>query len=302
MEKNYDKDDFLAKWASGALSEKEKKEFENSEDHTLFNAILEGVDALEVPPYDKEQLFKKVKEEKLSSTKVVPMFRKWVYAAAASVVLLLGFMLFFDQTITHATSYGEQLSVQLPDGSEVILNANTELEYVKSDWAKKRTVNLKGQAYFKVKKGSTFIVETDQGSVTVLGTQFTTNAHNNLFEVICYEGTVEVATEKQTDTINKGEAVRVMDKDYEKWNFTNVDEPTWIQEESSFTNAPLAQVIKALENQYGVTIDSSKIDKSLRYTGSFTHTHLEKALKTVFNPLEITFTFVDKNTIVLADN
>lgn len=300
MEKFYTTDDFLAKWSSGDLSEEQKEAFRQTDDYKYYAAILEGTDLLEVPSFDKGKNFERVQQKMDDDTKVVPLFPKWAYAIVASIVLLIGFVFFINQTISYETGYGEQLALTLPDQSEVILNADSALEHKKKDWGEERTLELKGEAYFKVHKGSTFTVETANGSVTVLGTQFTVNSENAIFEAICFEGKVRVEKEGQSEVITKGEAVRFINNKFESWSL-NSAAPSWLQEESSFTNAPLDQVITALEKQFEVTIKADAIAKELRFTGSFTHTDLNKALRTVFEPLEIKYTFKSENTIVLVN-
>jgi len=299
MEENYDTDDFLAKWASGELSDAEKEAFEKSDDYSFYQAILEGTEVLEVPPYDKEQLFEKVQEMKAAEKNLIQLIPKWAYAVAASVAILIGTVFFFNQTVGYDTGYGEQLAIVLPDGSEIILNAGSNLVYKKKKWEEERTISLDGEAYFKVNKGSTFTVHTDNGSVTVLGTQFTVNSETNIFEVVCYEGKVKIENTNSSRIITKGEAVRTINGSFENWNLDQ-QAPSWLQDESSFTNAPLHQVIKALEKQYDITINSNNVDKDLRFTGSFTHNNLETALRTVFESLEIRFTFADENSIHLV--
>ncbi|WP_430968817.1 FecR family protein [Spongiimicrobium sp. 2-473A-2-J] len=300
MENFYNIDDFLAKWASGELSEEEKEAFRKTEDYRYYQAILEGTDVLEVPSHDKEKLFEGVQEKIAKDRKKVRTIPRWTYAMAASIALLIGYFVFFDQTVDHTTGFGERLQITLPDNSSVTLNAKSKLEYKKSGWEKERYLFLKGEAYFKVAKGPTFVVASDYGSVTVLGTQFTVNAEAQIFEVVCFEGSVRVEKGKRSYTIKEGEAVRYANGAFENWR-PGTNSPQWTQGESSFNNAPLHQVITALEKQFNVSINSERVNETTRFTGSFTHAELRKALTIVFDPLEIKFTFINENTIVLAE-
>lgn len=69
---------------------------------------------------------------------------------------------------------GSDFKVQLSDGTEVWLNAGSELEYPEVFTGKKREVKLRGMAYFKVEKDATrpFVVHTDRTDIRVLGTEF----------------------------------------------------------------------------------------------------------------------------------
>ncbi len=300
MEKPENTDDFLAKWASGALSEQEMEVFRKSEDYPMYQAILEGTEALEVPDFDKKGAFQSLKERQAERGKVISLIPKWAYAVAASVVLFFGYLWVMDGTVKHSTQFGEQMSVQLPDNSSVILNSRTQLTFKEKQWKKGlRKLDLNGEAYFKVEKGSDFAVTTANGIVTVLGTQFTVNSHVDFFEVVCYEGKVRVATLGMEEVVTQGQAVRVLEGALERYTLED-SAPSWVQEESSFINAPLHQVVRALENQYSINIQTGKVDLEQRFTGSFTHTDLDVALRSVFESMQIKVTFRDKNTIVLG--
>ncbi|WP_074407128.1 MULTISPECIES: FecR family protein [Aquimarina] len=300
MEKSDNIDVFLAKWASGELSEEEINAFKKSKDYTLYETILEGTKLLEVPTVDREKLFDRIQEDVSKEKKVISLIPGWAYAIAASIALILGYTLFFNQNITHQSGFGERLAITLPDGSEAILNAKSKLYYKKGSWENtERIVFLDGEAFFKVKKGNTFTVKSDHNSVSVLGTQFNVNASSKFFEVICYEGKVKVENGISSKIITKGQAVRSIDSSFEEWEL-NDTAPSWTSGESSFVNTPLQQVISALEKQYKITIKSERIGVDQRYSGGFAHDNLQNALHTIFDAMDIKFIFIDKNTVELS--
>lgn len=294
-------DDFLAKWASGDISEEEKEKFRQSKDYDLYKSILEGTEFLDLPDYNKDQSFTKVQEKIAKVPKVISLIPKWLYFAAASIALLIGFNVFFKASTTHTSGYGEQVSFSLPDDSEVILNANSSITYSTNSWQDERSLALNGEAYFKVNKGSTFTVKTANGEVSVLGTQFSVNANKTTFEVQCFEGKVHAKKGELSKVISKGQAVRAHNNNFEHWKL-NQNSPSWLGDESTFDNVPLQQVILALENQYHIDIISDHINSDIRFTGFFTHSNLEIALKTVFETLEIEYTFKNEETLVLLTN
>ena len=237
MEKFNNTEDFLAKWASGDLSESDKEAFRKREDYKLYAAILEGTDRLDVPAYNKEKNFEGVQEKKMREGKVVRLTRKWPYAVAASVALFMGYLFFFNQMVGYETGYGEKLAITLPDHSEVVLNARSKLEYQEKNWKEERTLVLEGEAYFKVNKGSRFAVDSENGKVTVLGTQFTVNSEGDIFEIRCYEGKVKVEKNGLQKIIAAGQAVRAVDGVLEDWKLVQ-QQPSWIQGETTFDNTP----------------------------------------------------------------
>ncbi|PKV53172.1 FecR family protein [Aquimarina sp. MAR_2010_214] len=297
-----DADNFLAKWANGDLSEDEKEDFKKTKEYKLYATILEGTESLDVPVYDNGTVFEGVQEKINKKGKVIQLVPKWVYTvAAASVALLIGSFLFFSQTVNYKTTYGEKLAITLPDNSEVILNSKSKLEHKKKNWEAERKLILEGEAYFKVTKGSTFTVDSDNGKVTVIGTQFTINSQKDIFEVVCYEGKVKVEENDLQKIITKGQGIRIVDGLLEDWNF-EIQEPSWVQDETTFNNAPIQQVVIALEKHYGITIHLNDVNTDRRYTGGFTQSDLETALRTVFESLEIKYQFKNKSTIDLVQD
>jgi len=298
MEQKYMNDDFLAKWADNSLSEKERIAFEKTKEGRLLKTVLKGTDLLDVPAYDKDKVFANTQsliKPNRSIRKNQTLF-KWSYAVAASVALLIVMNLFlFNTDQSYKTNFGEQLAVVLPDSSEVILNAKSKIDYNLKDWKTNRKVNLKGQAFFKVNSGSDFIVQTKHGDVSVLGTKFTVNAVDSIFEVICFEGKVKVEHEKIEEFLTKGQALKYVNSKLDQWQVeSNV--PSWIIVECSFVNAPLKQVILALEKQYNISINAENINQDILFTGGFTHSDLSIALKSVFDPFDIKYTFSSTNS------
>lgn len=124
---------------------------------------------------------------------------------AAIVLVLLGISFLTTQStrknlITQSATKGEIKTLSLPDGSQLILNANSSVTY-STDFIDNRKLILKGEAYFKVVKNpsSPFIVKTEQFETKVLGTSFTIKAYkNNPNQISVLTGKVEVNSTKKT--------------------------------------------------------------------------------------------------------
>ncbi|MBL1407495.1 FecR family protein [Sphingobacterium faecale] len=120
---------------------------------------------------------------------------------------------------TLTTTRGEQTKVRLPDGTLVFLNALSSLRYPTSFADNtERTVSLSGEGYFQVTKAyqdiagkkqvQTFVVETNQQKVRVLGTRFNINAFNpDLIVTTLEEGAVLVSSTEATQRLRPGEQV-----------------------------------------------------------------------------------------------
>lgn len=303
-ESHNSKDTFLAQWLEGQLSDIELQSLVSESDYKAFLKIRKGLEVYEGLEGSTDASFAKLQEQisNKKKGKVKPLYANtWLIGIAASVVLFFGlFSIFGNDTVTINTNYGEQRTIALLDGSEVIMNSKSTLTYDKDDWKNNRTLHLNGEAYFKVKKGSTFTVETNNGAVQVLGTQFNVNSISDLFEVVCFEGKVSIKTHNESFTLLPTNSVRrINGDDIEKWDMSHTN-PTWIQGESSFQSVPLKYVISALESQYDIKIHSETIDTNIIYTGSFTHKNLNTALQTVFKSLQIPYFEKEKGNIYLT--
>ncbi|MFD0964641.1 FecR family protein [Pseudofulvibacter geojedonensis] len=291
MKQQYD-DTFLARWASGELTTNELAEFKASSAYSEYKMILDGVAHLEAPSYNQEANFKatlaKIERQKeKQEVKVRRLIPNWAYAAAACLVLFLGAMFMFQET-SYSTDLAQQNTIELPDGSIAQLNADSKITHKKYNWG--RSLELEGEAFFKVKKGSTFSVTTKEGTVTVLGTEFTVNSRNKFYQVICYEGKVQVIAGNEKQVLTPGKAFNIQQN---KTNLLNISEqnPSWIAQESSFTSIAILQVVEELERQYGISIKGKENLKNAKFTGRFSHSNLKLALTTVFDTMEIPYTF-----------
>jgi len=289
---------FLSRWIQGELSQEELSEFKKHPEYKNYTRIKVGADILELRSYDINDQLSAIKSKR-DIKKSRGVIKLWPYfTAAASIAVIVGLFLFGSSESYH-TDYGEKLTVTLPDGSEMILNARSVASFDKDEWNRKRIVNLKGEAFFKVKKGSTFTVSTNNGEVSVLGTQFNVNSQNSLFEVTCFEGKVRVANGKNKEILTVGTAFRNIDKTAEKWDFT-ASNPTWITNTSSFKSIPIRYVLNELKEQYNIQIKEDGINLNHKYTGTFPNDNIEVALNTVFSTLDIDYSLSqDGKTVVL---
>ncbi|WP_282079335.1 FecR family protein [Aquimarina algiphila] len=297
------KDDiFLSRWISGELSEEELREFKSHPEYEYYVKIMAGADALDLKDYDVEEELHTLKSKRNSTTNKNSglVIKLWPYTAvAASIAIILGLFL-FNSNDSFSSDYGEQLAVTLPDGSEMILNAKSTANFDSDSWNENRTVTLKGEAYFKVKKGSKFTVSTKNGEVSVLGTQFNVQSHNNFFEVACYEGKVSVSNLKNEEILTAGKGYRNLNNSNpEQWTFES-NKPSWLTNTSSFRSTPIKYVFDELEEQYNLDINTKNINLKTIYTGTFPNNNKEVALKTVFSTLGMEYSVSqDGKTVVL---
>lgn len=296
-------DTFLAEWLAGDLTDEQLRELVTPEDFMAFLKIRKGIETTEALDGSIDKSLEQIKSRMSEKRGVVRTIQptRWLVGIAASIIILFGLFTFLDDDIIrYNTNYGEQQNLVLLDGSEVILNARSVLSYNEDDWTANRAITLNGEAYFKVEKGSTFTVNTENGSVSVLGTQFDVNAFSDYFEVTCYEGKVRVETQNESYILVPGQTVRRINGDpADQWE-SSVNVPSWIAGESTFKSVPIKYVISTLESQYDIKINAEDIDDSIIYTGSFTHEDLGVALQTVFKSLDLNYIEKEKGNIYLS--
>lgn len=295
------KEDLIIKWLDNNLSEKELKAFEQLDASSIYTKMDRAAQSFKAPSFDVDTAFSKLKEAQITP-KSSSQWKKYLSGIAAALILSFGLYFAFQQTSDTQilAQNSEKIESLLPDASQVVLNAGSSISFNEKSWADDREVDLKGEAYFKVAKGSKFTVHTSQGQVSVLGTQFTVNARENFFEVICFEGLVEVTFNGTVHKLPAGKGFKVYDnKQFD--NTTEKLEPTWLQEKSSFISVPYVEVVEELERQYNTEISVNPNLTRTLFTGSFTHANLETALQAITIPLNLSYT-INGNEVVLKPN
>ncbi|HEY4110114.1 FecR family protein [Puia sp.] len=148
-------------------------------------------------------------------------------------------------TNSVSTKPGSKSKIQLPDGTQVWLNADSRLVYSESFTGAAREVQLCGEAYFDVVKDHRhpFIIHTNAINVLVLGTTLNVRSYANEknTEAVLIHGSVEV-------TLNSDPAKKILMKPNDKLVVKNDSRPrlsTPGKPVSSTTEAPRVSLLKA---------------------------------------------------------
>jgi len=271
------------------------------DDAQELNKLSSSMKAFKAPEYDTSEVFASIKQT-IAASQAKPAINWSKQLIRIAAIFVIGFSLYYYTTTLDtniSTTIAEKTSIELPDASSVTINALTDISFNKKQWQSKRTVKLNGEAYFKVAKGAKFDVETPNGIVSVLGTQFNVKYRDNLFEVVCYEGSVNVNLNNTNTILKPGDSFLLLDGKIIATEKENIQNPSWINNQSYFKSMPLSYVLNEFERQYNITVESQQIDTKQVYTGSFVHDNMELALKSITLPLNIKFSKKDPSTIVL---
>jgi transmembrane sensor len=272
----------LAKWLSGEMNAPEKELFLASKDYELYEKIATYSKQFVIPDFDQNLMYGNVISTKKSKP-VIALNKKWFAGIAATIVIGLGLTLFFAANFetTEIAQNGNKNVFQLPDDSKVTMNAGSEIKYSKWNWENKRSVDLNGEAFFEVKKGKTFDVNTILGKVSVVGTQFSVKNREQRFEVKCFEGVVKVQTKNVTMFVKKGESVTFENQKQIESLVQNSNQPEWLDFKYSFNSEPLTAVADELKRMYNVDVELKNIQTNQNFTGTIPTNNKEIALKII---------------------
>lgn len=293
-----EKEILIKKWLDNELSPLELEQFKQLEEYKSYMELSEKAHLFKAPDFNSSNEYEKLKsiiDSKRTTGKLLNKIRPVMKVAA---VFIIGFVIYSVIFTNHITTINtiasEKTIIDLPDKSVAQLNSLSELSFDKNSWSQKRNVELNGEAYFKVAKGSQFDVHTSAGIVSVLGTQFNVKNRNHYFEVTCYEGKVSVNYKEKSIILIAQESIRFFEGKMIE-DTTIVNHPSWIDNQSSFKSIPFSEVIAEFERQYNVNIDAD-MNLDALFTGTFTHTDKKLALSSITIPMNLKYT-IENNTI-----
>ena len=205
---------------------------------------------------------------------------------------------------------GGEYFLTLADGTEVWLNAETEIRYPVQFTGDKRIVYLDGEAYFTVApdKKKPFTVVSTHASVSVLGTQFNFRAYPDEQDVqtTLVSGSVIMQSEKYKQQIKlvPGEQ-GVLEK--RSANLTKQEVNTylytaWKDGRFAFRDARLEDLFNILARWYDLSVFyQSPEAKDIRFTGDLNKTDdFKSILKIIEQNERVTFTVNQRTVFIQA--
>lgn len=298
MEKEY----LIKKWLDNNLSEEESKAFQAMDNAELYVEIIQEAERF------NGELSAKVKPLETIENKIfiknTPVLNWLQIASRIAAIFIIGIPVFMlldkDKINTYNTDYTQNETITLPDNSTVELNQLSQLKYNVSNWNEEKTLELKGEAFFDVEKGKRFDVNTKFGKISVFGTEFNVLSRDSVFKVSCYEGLVQVIYGNDRVLLPAGSEFTLKSGNSQKMNIV-VSEPYWLKKMSVFENASIDNVIEELEKQFSINIINRFDKKDLMFTGAFEHNDLENALKSIAQPLNLTYVITNKKEVTISN-
>ena len=200
------------------------------------------------------------------------------------------------------TDAGDKAQVTFSDGSRVVVNSSTRIDFPKTFRNQKREVFLEGEAYFEVKHDPVrpFIVHNKEVEIEVLGTKFNVRGwqEDDQTEVVVENGKVSVKTFDETAN-DMAEAILT------KGTFTTVQHGSapstvqkvdvknklvWLSGGLHFDKTPFWRVIQDIERRFNVTvkIQNSELEETL-FTSTFSEADLNEVINVISSTMEISY-------------
>ena len=325
MDKIYYKE-LIEKYFDGNITDAEIKELSDwiKNDRHLQNWWEEEFSKSDagINPVLRNKLFARIKEqtqgkeetqgkEKPRTIRMNP----WKWAAAIVLPICIAFFTYYliDSSQTVGAPFivkadkGDKATIELPDGTNVVLNSASQLSYLNNFGENVRRVQLNGEAYFKVAHDEkcAFIVQVGDLEVKVLGTSFNVSAYEDAKDVtvVLLEGKVGVYAQKMSHIMKPGDKIEY-NKATHKITATQVhpsDYIEWTKGNIYFEKESLENIMKTLSRIYDVEIrfDSNKLPNEY-FTGTIPVGGIQNAL----NILMLTSPFyyeMDGSVIVLKE-
>ena len=286
-----DSENILAKWLAGTLSPAETEALEKENNLSEMQVMLKQLDNYGYPEMNEKALFQKILANRdKKPAKIRQLFPLFMKSAAAVLVIGVLFWFFTDNRKVLLAEVGESQNYTLPDLSKVSLNAGSKIRLAEGNWPESRTLELAGEAYFKVQKGSTFTVETALGNVQVLGTQFDVFVRKGVFQVVCYEGKVKVLGENVAinEVLTAGKAIRIVGKKIIRYEVEDEKAP-WMDGKLTYYETSLAEIFEELERQFTFRLDYPSAISNKRFTGEILLQNKQIALKMVCSAMSLQY-------------
>ena len=187
-------------------------------------------------------------------------------AACIAVILAVGITL-TQQPTSVIAPFGDQITHELPDGSSIVLNSGTHVQYKKKFGKTSRELVLReGEIFLNVVPNSTpFVVESFDAQTEVLGTSFNVRSWpdeiNAATHVSVNSGKVKVIPLTASElavTLTAGQSAQVRHDGQGPLVVESIQDlmqyTSWVNGSFKFSDRPLGNIVEEIERRYDVEI------------------------------------------------
>lgn len=194
------------------------------------------------------------------------------------------------------TNAGERASIELGDGSRVMMNAATKMVIPETFSASRRSIELEGQAFFDVKsdRNRPFYIHTNNSVIEVIGTSFDVRSYEDGEDVVVVvrEGTVELREHENPDNnliVNEGYKGTITRSNGRLMLDMIEDADTyfgWMDGRLIFKDTPIIEVFKDLERWYDISVQYEDVSEELM-DKKFTADLKTRSIREVFEVIQL---------------
>ncbi|WON96840.1 FecR family protein [Sphingobacterium sp. UGAL515B_05] len=197
---------------------------------------------------------------------------------------------------------GNFYKLNLEDGTQVWVNANSQLKFPVKFKENERRVILEGEAYFEVAHDAErpFVVESRGSEVKVLGTHFNINAYSSNVRTTLSSGRVQVSHSGNVIVLEPGEYANLKDDLLSKGKADLDHDLSWHNNQFYFKKETIVEIASTLSKWYDVQVRFKKdvaLDKV--YNGNFKRdVKLSEVLEMLTYVCDLKFELQGKELIV----
>lgn len=261
-----------------------------------------------------------------------------VLSAAVIVICIVLFPFWEKEELNKMTNVnsaktdaGSKTTINLPDGSVVVLNAHSRLTYNKEFGISSREIQLTGEAFFNIVKNPDMPLVVHAGTVDiwVKGTTFNVKAYpeDETVEAALLTGVIEMVSQKDPArkillrpnekiiVSNKGSNKSLQLQDDKKvlneeetillgkMKPDPVDstyaETAWLQNKLVFRSEAFTDLARSMERRYNISIQFNDPPVSeLIFTGSFSNETLAEALEALRSSVPFHYKIENKTVFI----
>jgi transmembrane sensor len=255
---------WFARWRSGAMTSEETAAFEawRLQHQAAFDDVQRLWDGIEGARAHPAVLAMREKALRSPNRRIIAAASVLLAVCAAWAGAHFGLRALLQPAATstaaseYQTRVGQKSTITLPDGSVVILDADSSIRTLYSAQVRRVTLE-RGRAYFRVVKNAErpFTVSAGGNTVTALGTEFDVELKPRAFEVMLVSGRVRVQGVPQgveVPAVEMTSGFRLVASENHQWNVSRADarsETGWLEGRLVFDEETLVNIASAL-NRY----------------------------------------------------